>query len=189
MCVIEFVQSSHMSVSRYQDTTISILTKTVRPSVHCRFDDTAFGSGTFLWQDPVHSWKTVPVRSWLWKIYYLLDWHTSSNHAHFWVLDWHQSPWKFTLDISAIHLLIWPSTHSTNLTIYNIICWFAGPMRQTTLQPSVWLSKHFFLIISYRLRHGRLYHDLGTQNFLFSFCNFIKINWKDFCKEFCKIIL
>ena len=113
MCVIEFVQSSHMSVSRYQDTTISILTKTVRPSVHCRFDDTAFGSETFLWQDPVHSWKTVPVRSWLWKIHYLLDWHTSSNHAHFWVLDWHQSPWKFTLDISAIHLLIWPSTHST----------------------------------------------------------------------------
>ena len=40
--------------------TISILTNTVRPSVDRRSDDTAFGAGTFSWQDPVHSWKAGP---------------------------------------------------------------------------------------------------------------------------------
>ena len=40
--------------------TISILANTVGPSVDCRFDDTAFSVGTFLWQDPVHSWKAGP---------------------------------------------------------------------------------------------------------------------------------
>ena len=38
--------------------TISILAYT--PSVDRRSDDTAFGSGTFSWQDPVHSWKAGP---------------------------------------------------------------------------------------------------------------------------------
>ena len=37
--------------------TISILANTVRPSVNRRSDDTAFGAGTFSWQDPVYSWK------------------------------------------------------------------------------------------------------------------------------------
>ena len=32
----------------------------VRPSVDRRPDDTAFGAGTFSWQDPVHSWKAGP---------------------------------------------------------------------------------------------------------------------------------
>ena len=40
--------------------TISILANTVRPSVDRRSDDTAFGAGTFSWQDPVHSWKASP---------------------------------------------------------------------------------------------------------------------------------
>ena len=40
--------------------TISILANTVRPSVDPRLDDTAFGAGTFSWQDPVHSWKEGP---------------------------------------------------------------------------------------------------------------------------------
>ena len=40
--------------------TISIRANTVRPSVDCRPDDTAFGAGTFSWQDPVHSWKVGP---------------------------------------------------------------------------------------------------------------------------------
>ena len=37
--------------------TISNLANTVRPSDDRRSDDTAFGPGTFSWQDPVHSWK------------------------------------------------------------------------------------------------------------------------------------
>ena len=41
-------------------TTISILANIVRPSVDCRSDDTAFGVGTFSWQDPVYSWKAGP---------------------------------------------------------------------------------------------------------------------------------
>ena len=40
--------------------TISILANTVRPSVDRRSDNTAFGAGTFSWQDPVHSWKAGP---------------------------------------------------------------------------------------------------------------------------------
>ena len=40
--------------------TTSILANTVRPSVDRRSDDTAFGAGTFSWQDPVHSWKAGP---------------------------------------------------------------------------------------------------------------------------------
>ena len=40
--------------------TISILANTVRPSVDGRLDDTAFGFGTFSWQDPLHFWKAGP---------------------------------------------------------------------------------------------------------------------------------
>ena len=40
--------------------TISILAKTVRPSIDRRSEDTAFGAGTFSRQDPVHSWKAGP---------------------------------------------------------------------------------------------------------------------------------
>ena len=36
------------------------MANTVRPSVYRRSDDTAFGAGTFSWQDPVHSWKAGP---------------------------------------------------------------------------------------------------------------------------------
>jgi hypothetical protein len=62
-----------------------------------------------------------------------------------------------------------------NPTIYNIICWFAGPMGQTTPRPSVWRSKYFFFRISYR--HSKL--------FIFIFVILKKnkkINWKGFCK-------
>ena len=38
-----------------------------------------------------------------------------------------------------------------NQTIYNIICWFTGPMGQKTHQPSFWRSKYFFFTISYKL--------------------------------------
>ena len=40
--------------------TISIQANTVRPSVDRRSNDTAFGAGTFSWQNPVHSWKAGP---------------------------------------------------------------------------------------------------------------------------------
>ena len=40
--------------------TISILANTVRPSVNCRLDDTAFGAGRFSRQDTVRSWKAGP---------------------------------------------------------------------------------------------------------------------------------
>ena len=54
-------------------------------------------------------------------------------------------------------------------------------MGQTTRWPSVWRSKYFFFIISYRLRALKTLH--------FHICNFIKkINWKGFCKELCKIL-
>ena len=44
----------------YQDGDYLYLTNTVRQSVDRRLDDTAFGAGTFSWQDPVHSWKAGP---------------------------------------------------------------------------------------------------------------------------------
>ena len=40
--------------------TISILANKVRPSVNLRSDDTAFGVGTFSWQETGHSWKAGP---------------------------------------------------------------------------------------------------------------------------------
>ena len=39
---------------------VFILDNTVRPSGDRRSDDNAFGTGTFSWQDPVHSWKAGP---------------------------------------------------------------------------------------------------------------------------------
>ena len=71
-----------------------------------------------------------------------------------------------------------------NTSIYNIISWFAGPMGQTNHWASVWCSKYFFSIASYRLR--------ALKNLYFYFCNFIKKikkkNWNDFCRELCKIL-
>ena len=40
--------------------TISIRANTVRPSINHISDNTAFGAGTFSWQDPLHSWKAGP---------------------------------------------------------------------------------------------------------------------------------
>jgi hypothetical protein len=40
--------------------TIYILANANRPSDDRRLDDTAFGAGTFSWQDAVHSWKAGP---------------------------------------------------------------------------------------------------------------------------------
>ena len=37
-------------------------------------------------------------------------------------------------------------------TIFNMICWVAGSMEWMTHRPSVWCSKHYFFIISYRLK-------------------------------------
>ena len=70
-----------------------------------------------------------------------------------------------------------------NPTIYNMICWFAGRMGQSTCHPSVWHSKDFFFIF---------FLDLWrSQNFFFISVIFQKnrrVNWKGFCKEFCKIL-
>ena len=49
-----------------------------------------------------------------------------------------------------------------NPIIYNIIRWFACPMRQTTRQPSAWHFKYF----SFQLR--------ALKSLYFHFCNFIK---------------
>ena len=38
-----------------------------------------------------------------------------------------------------------------NPSIYNIICWFAGPMGQTTRRPCFWCSKYFFFIESCKI--------------------------------------
>ena len=66
-----------------------------------------------------------------------------------------------------------------NPTIFNIICLVTGLMGRTTHWPSVWCSKHFFFIISYRFR--------ALKTLYFYFCKKNKrINWNNFCKEFCK---
>ena len=53
-----------------------------------------------------------------------------------------------------------------NLTIYNIICWFAVPMGQMTCQLSVWNSKYLFSWFLIDLGHSQLS--------ILIFCNFIK---------------
>ena len=70
-----------------------------------------------------------------------------------------------------------------NPSIYNILRWVAWTMGQMAHWRSVWHSKYFSFIISYRHR--------TLKTLYFHFCSFIKkkmkkINWKDFCKEFCK---
>ena len=71
---------------------------------------------------------------------------------------------------------------SLNPSIYNILHWVAWTMGQTNRQPRVWCSKYYFFYTFYRLR--------ALKTLYFYFCNFIKknkkINWKDFCKEFCE---
>ena len=57
----------------------------------------------------------------------------------------------------------------------------AGSMGQTTHQPSIWCSKHYFFIINIDLGHSKL--------LIFVFVKLQKnkkINWNDFCKELCK---
>ena len=55
-------------------------------------------------------------------------------------------------------------------------------MGQTNRRPRDWCSKYYFFYTFYRLR--------ALKTLYFYFCNFMKknkkINWKDFCKEFCK---
>ena len=88
--------------------------------------------------------------------FYETNWLTISHSGECWVRMW-------------------------NPSIYNIIRQVAWTMVQTNRQPRVWCSKYYFLNIFYRLR--------ALKTLYFYFCNFIKnkkINWNDFCKEFCK---
>ena len=48
-----------LSIKRHQQAAVGRMV-TVRSFVDRRSDDTAFGSGTFSWQDPVHFWKAGP---------------------------------------------------------------------------------------------------------------------------------
>ena len=59
--------------------------------------------------------------------------------------------------------------------------WVAGPIGQTNRRPSVWCSKHYFLWLFIDLGHSKLF----TFIFVF-FKKNRKIDWKYFCKEFCK---
>ena len=76
----------------------------------------------------------------------------------------------------VLHRMIW------NPSIYNIIVrWFAGSLGQMTCRPSVWCSKHYFFIISYRLRALKTLYSY--------FCKFVKnqkINWTIFAKKFAR---
>ena len=52
--------SWHIESVNYSRKDCIFVENIVRPSVNRRSDDTAFGAGTFSWQDPVHSWKACP---------------------------------------------------------------------------------------------------------------------------------
>ena len=71
----------------------------------------------------------------------------------------------------------WTHGKSWNSSIYNILRSFGGSFVQASHRPSVWCSKHFFFIISYRLR--------ALKTLYFYFCNFIK-KWENKLKGFCK---
>ena len=60
-----------------------------------------------------------------------------------------------------------------NLSIYNIIRWFAGPMGQTTRWPSVWCSKYYFFF------HKILQNSL-QKHFQFIFWKITKMKIKSF---------
>ena len=67
-----------------------------------------------------------------------------------------------------------------NPSIYNILRWVAWTMGQSNCLPRVWCSNYYFFII--------LFIDSGhSKVFIFIFYKKNKkINWKDFCKEFCE---
>ena len=51
---------------------------------------------------------------------------------------------KTTLLVSVTSVVELDLTIFKNPTIYNIICWFAGPMGQTTRRPSIIFFHKFF---------------------------------------------
>ena len=59
--------------------------------------------------------------------------------------------------------------------------WVAGPIGQMNRQPSVWCSKYIFFRLFISLGHSKLF----TFIFVFFYKN-KQIDWKYFCKEFCK---
>ena len=67
---------------------------------------------------------------------------------------------------------------SINQSIFNIIRWIDGP--NDSLTKRLMFQVLFFFIISYKLR------ALKTLYFIFFVIKKLKINWKDFCKEFCE---
>ena len=59
--------------------------------------------------------------------------------------------------------------------------WVAGPIGQTNHRPSDWCSKYYFFLNFIGWGHSKLF----TLIFVFSKKN-KQIDWKYFCKEFCK---
>ena len=59
--------------------------------------------------------------------------------------------------------------------------WVAGPIGQMNRRPSVWCSKYYFFRLFIDLGHSKLF----TFILVFLLKN-KKIDWKYFCKEFCK---
>ena len=82
-------------------------------------------------------------------------------------------------------ILLW-EFKSYNLQYNTLARWFDGSMGRMTHWPSIWCSKHYFFIISCRLR--------AFKTLYFYFCKIQKkknkkISWNDFCKEFRKKLL
>ena len=85
-----------------------------------------------------------------------------------------------TISILHVHILFISFFHPPVLVYYsyvlvfskkkshplNIIPWFAGLLGQMTRQPSIWCSKYYFLILSFRLK--------VLKTLYFYFCKFIK---------------
>ena len=79
-------------------------------------------------------------------------------------------------------LKIWTGKVKWNPTIFNIIRWVNGTNDSSTKR--LMFRALFFFINSYKLR--------ALKTLYFKFCKIIKnkkINWNDFCKEFCKIFM
>ena len=114
---------------------------------------------------------------------------TAKFWQRFWIMNWFRKTmaaikgvyWCFKAFLSGFlgHTLypgnisvLWERAHQKSVNL-ELIRWFAGPMGQTTCQPSVWCSKYYFFFI-------KSFKILCTNPFnYFFYFSFMKLQkWK-----------
>ena len=91
-------------------------------------------------------------------------WYASTHY------EWTVWPWKTRLKIlfNLIGSTRNNSMTTINRSIFNMIRWLAGSLKQTTQRPIVWCSKHYFFIISRALKTLYFYLSRVMKKYIFA---------------------